>query len=168
MSKKNKKTNEEVVEEVQIETLESEVKEAKPEKFMTFLQILAGIFFFVGVFVTVSPYLKAIIFGLAIVILALITVVTLFTLLFVDEFKDIWRFFLNNGDLSLEFFKSGYIFYGLSVVFGLVVLLYFLLNKKIEKRGQKIIFPIIVIVLAILGVVLHYVVFKDYYGPHLL
>ncbi|MGI6782003.1 MAG: hypothetical protein ACOX56_04185 [Acholeplasmataceae bacterium] len=139
------------------------VQETKFEKFTVFLQVLMGICFLLGVLVSISPYLKSIMFGLALILLLLITIITLGALLFVDEFRDIWKFVINHGELSEGFFNIGYYLYGVSIGIGIIVVLYFLISKKVDKKKQKIIYPLVVIGLAIFGLVLHQVVYNDYF-----
>jgi len=139
-------------------------QESKGEKFMSFLQVLTGISFMIGTFITLSPYLKVLYNVVKFIILVIITVGTGFLILIWDKFRAYWKSFLNNlDDVSESFFNNGIYFFLASIGLAAVVVIFFLISKKVYKKGQKIIFPIVIAVLSIIGIIVHGVISKSFY-----
>lgn len=144
--------------------LNEEVRETKGEKLMFFFQVLMGISFLLGLFVTISPYVKILFFIAGFLVLGFITLASGFLLLFWDDFRLLWKKLLNSDQNVAEtFFNSGYYLYAVSLGFAVIIILYFLLSKKVTNKKHKIIFPIIVGILAIIGIVIHSVVYNKFY-----
>jgi hypothetical protein len=126
------------------------IRETKGEKLMFFFQVLMGISFLLGLFVTISPYIKILFFIAGFLVLGFITLASGFLLLIWDDFRLLWKKLLNSDQNVAEtFFNSGYYLYALSIGFSVIIILYFLLSKKVTNKKHKIIFPNIAGVLVI-------------------
>lgn len=131
-------------------------------KFMTFLQVLATLLLLTGLYMTLYYPLADYRLFLKAAILLISAMATLFMLFYSKKYRDLWKNLNNEEPFDPMIFTFAYYAYGIAIFFAFISLLYFLTSKKNPGRKGKIVYSIILIILAIGLMIANWFVQKDF------